>query len=98
MANSLKGQGPWLVDTASATAITLEGIQLSRIVWETGALGVAGDECKVTTADTTPVVLVDLFAQGAYGHIDVQIPKMPLNGLIVPTLGHGIVYLHLRGA
>ena len=98
MAAVTTGIGPWLVHAADAgaTPVTAEVIQIERIVWDTGASGAAGDECKVTTNDTTPVVLVDFLAQGADGHIDQAIPKGPINGLIVPTLTHGNVLVYLR--
>lgn len=97
MANVTKGSGPWAIDTASATAITTDVIAIDQIVWVPGTSGAAGDECKVTDNSATPIVLFDEFASGASEDVFPQKMnrRQPINGLIVPTLAHGIVYIHL---
>lgn len=97
MANVLKGSGPWAIDTASATAVTTDAIVIDQIVWVPGTSAVATDECKVTDNSGTPIVLFDEFASGASEDVFPQKMnrKQPINGLIVPTLAHGIVYIHL---
>lgn len=87
----------WIVDTASSTAISNEVLGIDQIIWESGASGVGGDEAVVETNDATPKIIYDVFATGAdfeeYGH---KFPKnFHVQGLIVPTLAHGKLYIYL---
>jgi hypothetical protein len=98
MANSTLGTGPWIIDTASATPITTDAIRIKQIVWVPGSGAVAGNECKVTDNSATPIVYYDQFATGAS---EDAVPRVidtdyPTNGLIVPTLGAGKVYVYLK--
>lgn len=98
MANVYGGTPPiWVIDTASATAITTDPTKIFRIRWVAGGSAVAGNECKITTNDATPLVIFDEFATGAdYETIDMTLPKDTIaNGIIVPTLAAGKVYLYL---
>lgn len=94
MSNSLVGN-IWHVDTASATPILAAGKwrDIRRISWEGGTT--AGHECKVT--DTDGRVIFQRFATAANAHFDQTYEGrfgQTVNGLIVPTLASGTVYIY----
>lgn len=96
MANSYQGSPPiWILDTASATAITADELRIDRIVWETGASGVQGDECLIL--DNHGNTIVDLFAAGAYQDVIRCFPRFfNVRGLVLSTLSHGKVYIYMQ--
>jgi hypothetical protein len=98
VAITTKGTGPWIVPSGDAgnTPVTAEVIQIDRLEWDTGTAGAADDECKVTTNDATPVVLADFHASAKDQLITTRVQKLPINGLIVPTMTHGTLYVYLR--
>lgn len=96
MANVTKGTGPWVIDTASATAITSDAVAIDHILFESGTTGAADDECKFTDNTSTPIVIMDVFATGADQSIDVKMSKVPINGLVCTVLTHGKAYVYLR--
>jgi len=98
MSNSYNGTPPqWVIDTASATAITTDVVRLAKIEWVPGASALQGDECKVTDAAGNAIHF-DMFATGAYQDVfDSTFPRWyNSQGLKVPTLTHGKVYITLQ--
>lgn len=98
MANVTLGTGPWVIDTASSTAITSDALQIDQLLWVPGKGAAADSECKVTDNSSTPLVLFDKFTTGA--DVD-EFPlklgsKFPTNGLIVPTLDAGKLYVYFK--
>jgi hypothetical protein len=94
MANDLTAN-PWIVDTASATALTADLIRVAKFRW-VGAT-TAGHECKVTATDTDRVIFRSL-AAGA-NHIDEQThenEQFNTLGIIVVTLTSGILYIYYK--
>ena len=91
MPNSLT-KNPWVVDTASATAISTEWVYIRSIQWIGGA--VSGDEAVV--ADQNDRVIWRRLAQGANQDFEtVWDNRMggQADGLQVPTLTSGTIYI-----
>lgn len=91
MANDLTAN-PWVVDTPAAGAILTNWADLRSIQWE-GAT-TAGHEAVVQ--DQSGRVIWRRLAQGANQNFDTEFEGRfgrPVNGLIVPTLGSGTLYL-----
>ena len=92
MANDLKGS-VWVVDTASATAILTSWARVRKIEW-IGAT-TAGHEAIVQ--DQNSRVVFRRLAQGANQNLVEQYDGrfgISVNGLIVPTLTSGTIYIH----
>ena len=94
MSNSLVGN-IWHVDTASATPIIAAGTwkDIRRIQWIGGTT--AGHECVVT--DTDGRVLFRRLAAAVNSNFEMTFEGrfgQTCNGLIVPTLASGVVYIH----
>ena len=91
MANSLTAN-PWVVDTAAAGAILTDWANLRSIQWE-GAT-TAGHEAVVQ--DQSGRVIWRRIAQGTNQNFDTEFEGRfgrQVNGLIVPTLGSGTLYI-----
>lgn len=92
MANQLSGN-PWVIDTAAATVLLDTWADIRLIRW-VGA-GVIGDECSVT--DQNSRVIFSSFAATAKYKDEVSFEDrqgLSVNGLIVPTLASGKVYIY----
>lgn len=98
MSNTFNTTPPqWVIDTPSATPLATDLYRIAAIVWVPGTAAVAGNECKVT--DSAGVVTVfDQFATGASEDIfEVTYPRhYNAQGLTVPTLAAGKVYIYFR--
>ena len=96
MANDLS-KNPWVVDTASATAILTSWAAVAQIQW-IGAT-TAGHEAIIQDQDGR--VLWRRLAQGANQNFETVYAEAGqhggrgrnVNGLLVPTLGSGILYI-----
>lgn len=91
MANDLL-KNPWTVDTASATAILTDWANLRSIQWIGGTT--AGHEAVIQDKDGR--VLWRRLATGANQDFETVFPERlghPVNGLLVPTLTSGVLYL-----
>lgn len=93
MANDVSGN-PFILDTATDTALTNDYLHIHSILWVSGssgdALSVQDENGSVKYAtcganSTTPVSSPNFGDTGLF-----------FNGLKVPTLGAGKVYLYLR--
>lgn len=93
MGNDLT-KNPFLVDSASSTAITTNRIKIAKIRWVGGTT--AGHECKVT--DKNGTILFSSFAAGANNIDEATYERTELNadGIIVPTLASGKVYIYYK--
>ena len=92
MSNSLTGN-VWTVDTASGTAILTSWAGIRKIEWIGGTT--AGHECVVQ--DQNGRVLFRRLAQAANSNFQETYPERfgkQVDGLIVPTLTSGVVYIH----
>ena len=92
MSNSLTGN-VWVVDTASADPILTDWAGIRKIEWIGGTT--AGHECVVQ--DQNGRVVFRRLAQGANQDITETYPERfgkQVDGLIVPTLTSGVVYIH----
>ena len=92
MANDLT-KNPWVVDTASGTAILTSFANVRSIQWVSPTSSV-GDEAVV--ADQTGTVFWRKRAQGAntvYESEFVGFKGREMNGLLVPTLSSGTLYI-----
>lgn len=90
MANVYRDQ-VWIIDTASATPITEDDVYIQALRWVSTAAS-AGDEVVVTNADGDTVW--QSFATGANYIEESQVPLRITDGLAVPTLDSGILYLY----
>lgn len=98
MAN-IRRKGLYIIDTAGAGDIEPIGvaITIAKIRWVAGTASVATDECKIT--DAADNVFYDAFATAAnYTESDDfafrNRSKRTIDGLRVPVLGHGKVYIY----
>jgi hypothetical protein len=95
MANNLTGN-PIYIDTASATALATQRFDVVKIRWVyVGA--VAGNQAVVQDKSSNPTW--ESCASGAnYIDSDAWEKDNPLvmNGLLVPTLAGGALYIHLH--
>ena len=94
MANDLT-KNPWVVDTASATAILSDWADVRSIQWIGGAI--AGDEAVVQDKDGR--VIWRRLAGGANQNFETEFEGrfgMPVNGLKVPTLTSGTIYIRFN--
>ena len=91
MANQVTGN-PWIIDTASGSAILTSMAQVRSFRWTGGTT--AGHSCVVQ--DQNGKVVWDSFANGA-NFLDEKVFEerhgRTVNGLIVPTLGSGKLYI-----
>lgn len=90
-ANDLTGQ-VWIIDTASATALstTVTGT-LSGVRW----VGATTAAHAATIQDGQGRVLWSSVANAA-NYVEADAPGLSFRGLIVPTLGSGTLYLDFK--
>lgn len=91
MANDLT-RNPWVVDTASATAILTDWADVRSIQW----IGATTSGHEAIVQDQNNVVLWKRASQGANQNFDTEFEGRwgrRVNGLLVPTLGSGTLYI-----
>jgi hypothetical protein len=81
----------WVIDTASADPISTDDIYIHALRWVSTAAS-AGDQVVVTNAAGD--VVWEAFATGANYTEESQVPLRITDGLAVPTLDSGILYLY----
>lgn len=94
MSNILTGN-PIIVDTAGATALTNYIFTATKIRW------VSGDAASdaVSVQDRHGAVKFAAEASGAnYTESEHFDPPLIFDGLLVPTLGSGVVYIYVSSA
>ena len=94
-------QNPLIVDTAAATAIITQPIRVSKIYWD--AVGHATDDHVAQVKDKGGKVKWKrtLTSLGTVGELvngqEISFdPPLTLDGLIVDTLGGGVLYFYLQ--
>lgn len=93
MANDVSGN-PFILDTATDTALVTDFLHVYSVLWVSGS---SGDALSVQDENGT----VKYATCGANSTTPVASPTFPpeglfFNGLKVPTLGAGKVYLFLK--
>lgn len=92
MANVLR-QSPWILDTAGAATLWPSRFAPSKVVWS-GPTTVAH---VLELTDVNGKVLLHLVCEVAGGSQQVTFPRGQYwNGLKLPTLGSGTVYIYHR--
>ncbi len=91
MANST-GQNPWIIDTASATAITNDWVFIKSLVWHEPTT--AAHALEVTNKSAKNIWSKSALAGGAGLDYEIELNGW-YKGVIVPTLGSGTLYVHL---
>lgn len=91
MANVITGN-PWIIDTVSAVSITAEIFNLWAVRW------VSGSTADVATIQQADGIVKWESIGAAANNVEAQTFKRPIkfNGLLVPTLGAGKVYLYVE--
>ena len=92
MANVLT-DNPWVIDTAGSANLRTAWSDIRRILWVAPG-SVAGDEANVQ--DQNSNVIFRRLATGANTSVFEEYEERfgrPVNGLKVPTLGSGILYI-----
>lgn len=89
MANDLTGN-PWIIDTAGANILSTDQIHIKSIRWVNATT--VGHHA--TIQNQLGKVIWDSYASGA-GYIESEMIEQWFSGLIVPTLGSGILYILL---
>lgn len=91
MSNDITGN-PWVIDTASSTTVLSRGWRLTRIAvrWVGGSA--AGHQAIIN--DASGRLLWKSVANGA-NYVEADVIKQEAQGLIVPTLDSGTLYIEL---
>ena len=89
MANDLTSN-PWVIDTASATSLTTQRIKVKGVRW-IGAT-TAGHTCVIQD-DDSKVKWASVAPSSNYVEADTPTNSTPWNGIKVPTLGSGTLYI-----
>ena len=93
MANSTAGN-PFIIDTATATAIYTDRFQLLAIQWVSGSVA---DVCTVQdAAGTTKWEVIQPVTNTPQGMAFPDELELTFNGLKVPTMNTGKVYLYVK--
>jgi hypothetical protein len=92
MANDVQGN-PWVIDTASATALTSNLVKISRMVWREPTT--VGHALSVTDANSKEVWDEYAIAAGNGINYEREVENW-VNGLIVPTLDSGTLLIYIR--
>ncbi len=95
MANNLTGN-PLYIDTPQATALAVQRFEIVKIRW-VAVSAVAGNQAVIQHQSATPAW--ESCAVGAnYIDSDAWEKDNPLvlNGLLVPTLGSGAIYIYVH--
>jgi hypothetical protein len=92
MANDISAN-PWSIDTASATAIWTGNIWIDRLVWHEPTT--AGDALEVTDSNGKTIWSKYALAGGSGMDYDLKVDSV-FNGLIVPTMSSGTLYVYLE--
>ena len=92
MANNITGQ-VWIIDTASASALSTTKIGVLYGVRWVSKTATAGDD--VTIQDGEGRTLWISVASGS-NYVEADLPNLPFVGLIVPVLDSGTLYLNFE--
>jgi hypothetical protein len=96
MSNVLN-KNPLVIDTAGATVLFTDILYIKEIRWVVGVSGVADDGCSVT--DQNSNVIFAAFASAKDTEYSTYFgagdEAQRADGLIVPTLAHGKLYIYL---
>ncbi len=92
MANDL-GHNPMTIDTASGTVLREHPLFIKKIVWDEPTT--AGHQLSVTDKNSNPIWHKYAIAGGNGIDYEIELNAW-YRGLIVPTLGSGIVYIHIN--
>jgi len=92
MANDIGGN-PWIIDTASATALLESRVWIERVIWDEPSS--TTDEAIITDAAGNKIWGYEALAAGA-GISYTQDIGISSKGLIVPTLGSGTLYIYIK--
>lgn len=86
----------WVIDTASATPITVALTMLDRVRWVSSGAS-AGDAVVIKDNSSTPRVIFETRATGAnYVEESLALKGQRLNGVAITTLTSGKLYLYHR--
>jgi len=98
MANVV-GQNVIVLDTAAATVVTHRRLAVTAIRW-VGATTI-GDAAVLTDKNGNAIWEDTLLDEGTVNNAFFPLspptmfnPPLPVNGLIIPTLGHGKLYVY----
>ena len=95
MANDLTTNPIKLTDGA-ATVLLTENFAISKIIWNSGGSGVAGD--TVVLKDKLGNIIFDVSVDVAkQTRSEDFFPALVANGLISTTVAHGTVYIYHNG-
>ena len=89
MSNDLTGD-PYIIDTAAATVLSTNNLYIKSIRWVGGTT--AGHTAIIQ--DQTGNVIWSSVASGA-NYVESEIIEQWINGLIVPTLASGVLYIQI---
>lgn len=98
MANDIT-QNPIILDSAGSSVVTSSFLRVVAVVWNSGASGVAGDQCLLK--DKSGKVKVDLALNIAKGSEYLVFPDnhpLLMHGIIATTITHGTVYVYTQQA
>lgn len=96
MANSLT-QHPLVLDSAAATVLITEPFEITKIVWNSGGSGVAGDQ--LVLKDQKGKVIYDVTIAAAKETVrDNFYEPLEADGLAITTISHGTCYVYHKGA
>jgi hypothetical protein len=92
MANDITKR-PWIIDTPSATAIFSGKLWIERMLWHE-----PDDSDSIEVTDTSGLSLWSKYALAGGDGIDYDSPEicLPVDGLIVPTMGSGTLYVWVK--
>jgi hypothetical protein len=95
MANGIT-TNPLSLDSAAATVLITENFAITKIVFNSGSSGVAGDQCVLK--DKNGNIIFDVTVDVAKStHSEDFFPAFTANGLAITTLSHGLCYVYHTG-
>ena len=97
MANQIVGN-PIIVDSAAATVIVSTPFLVQSVLWDPGTSGANADVLTVEDKHGKVKVNQTLLTGNLIPPPIIFEPPLLFDGLIVPTMGHGKVYIYLAQA
>ncbi len=89
MSNDLT-QNPWIIDTAASTTISTDNnLKLNYVRWVNATT--SGHQCVIQNEDG--MVIWESYANAA-NYVERDQLKRTINGMIVPTLDSGKLYIY----